>query len=301
MNVVISVPSNKLLGYFRMSLRNINHTETRDKKMKIPILSRCEVHSGLRIKTIMQITATEKSADQIALVTGAGRGIGKAIAIALARSKRFVYINFVSNREKAEETLAQIINEGGQAALLQFDVKSQEDSQKAIEHIIKEKDKIDILVNNAGIRHDMLMVRMKKEVWQNVMDINLNGFFNVSRLAVKNMLKNRFGRIINIASASGQTGQEGQVNYSAAKAGLIGATKALSREIAKRNITVNAIAPGFIETEMLQGMQPDEIVKMIPAGRLGTPNEVAAAVVFLCSGDAGYITGQVIGINGGMV
>ena len=239
--------------------------------------------------------------NQIALVTGAGRGIGRAIAIALARTKRFVYINFVSNREKAEETLNRIINEGGQAALLRFDVRNQAESEKAIDHIIKEKGKIDILVNNAGIRQDMLMVRMKKESWENVLDTNLNAFFNVSRLAVKNMLQKRFGRIINIASASAQTGQEGQVNYSAAKAGLIGATKALSREIAKRNITVNAIAPGFIETEMLQGMQLDEIIKMIPAGRLGSPDEVAAAVVFLCSRDAGYITGQVIGINGGIV
>ena len=164
-----------------------------------------------------------------------------------------------------------------------------------------EKGKIDILVNNAGIRDDMLMVWMKKENWQTVLDTNLTGFFNVTRLVVKNMLSKRFGRIINISSTSGQAGQAGQVNYSASKAGLIGATKALAREIAKRNMTVNAVAPGFIETEMIDGLPLKEIAKTIPAGRLGKPCEVAATVLFLCSKDAGYITGQVIGINGGIL
>lgn len=239
--------------------------------------------------------------DQIALVTGAGRGIGKAIALALARTGRFVYLNFHSNREKAAKTLEEIIQNGGTGALLQFDVTNQEASEQAIEKIITEKGKIDILVNNAGIRDDMLMVWMKKENWQTVLDTNLTGFFNVTRLAVKNMLPKRFGRIINISSTSGQTGQAGQVNYSASKAGLIGATKALAREVAKRNITVNAVAPGFIETEMIDGLPVKEIAKTIPAGRFGKPEEVAAAVVFLCSKDAGYITGQVIGINGGVL
>ena len=238
---------------------------------------------------------------QIALVTGASKGIGEAIARALAQTGRFVYLNFNSNREKAAAVLEDIIRNGGNGALLQFDVKSKEASEKAIEKIIMEKGKIDILVNNAGIRDDMLMIRMKKENWQTVLDTNLTGFFNVTRLAVKNMLPNRFGRIINISSTSGQTGQAGQVNYSASKAGLIGATKALAREIAKRNITVNAVAPGFIETEMTEGLPLKELEKMIPAGRLGKPCEVAATVLFLCSKDAGYITGQVIGINGGML
>ena len=156
-------------------------------------------------------------------------------------------------------------------------------------------------MNNAGIRDDMLMVWMKQDNWQRVLDTNLTGFYNVTRLVVKNMLSKRSGRIVNVASTSGQMGQGGQVNYSASKAGLIGATKALSREIAKRSITVNAVAPGFIETEMLDGLPMDEIKKTIPAGRLGTAEDVAAAVVFLCSKEAGYITGQVIGINGGMV
>ncbi|WP_299979705.1 3-oxoacyl-ACP reductase FabG [Desulfobacula sp.] len=238
---------------------------------------------------------------QIALVTGASRGIGKAIAKALAKTDRFVYLNFNSSRGKADAVLEDIISSGGNGALLQFDVSNQEESEKAIKKIIMEKGKIDILVNNAGIRDDMLMVWMKKENWQTVIDTNLTGFFNVTRLVVKNMLSKRFGRIINISSTSGQTGQAGQVNYSASKAGLIGATKALAREIAKRNITVNAVAPGFIETEMIDGLPHKEIAKTIPAGRLGKPSEVAATIVFLCSKDAGYITGQVIGINGGIL
>ncbi len=155
-------------------------------------------------------------------------------------------------------------------------------------------------MNNAGIRDDMLLAWMKSENWQQVMETNLTGFFNVTKPVVKKMLSKRRGRIINIASTSGQMGQSGQVNYSASKAGLIGATRALAREIAKRNITVNAVAPGFIDTEMVDGLPLEEITHSIPAGRLGKPEEVAAVVTFLCSPDAGYITGQVIGINGGI-
>lgn len=244
---------------------------------------------------------TKTDNTQIALVTGASRGIGKATAKALAETGRFVYLNFNSNQEKAEAVLEDIISNGGNGVLLQFDVTNQEESEKAIKKIISEKGKIDILVNNAGIRNDMIMVWMKKENWQTVIDTNLTGFFNVTRLAVKNMLSKRYGRIINVSSTSGQTGQAGQVNYSASKAGLIGATKALAREIAKRNITVNAVAPGFIETDMVDGLPVEEIAKTIPAGRFGTPSEVAATILFLCSKDAGYITGQVIGINGGIL
>ncbi|MBW2653401.1 MAG: 3-oxoacyl-ACP reductase FabG [Deltaproteobacteria bacterium] len=247
------------------------------------------------------MSETKTDNTQIALVTGASRGIGKAIATALAETGRFVYLNFNSSREKAETVLKEIISNGGKGALLQFDVTNREESETAIQKIISKKGKIDILINNAGIRDDMLMVRMKKENWQSVIDTNLTGFFNVTRLAVKNMLSKRFGRIINVSSTSGQTGQAGQVNYSASKAGLIGATKALAREIAKRNITVNAVAPGFIETEMIDGLPVEEIKKTIPAGRFGTPSEVAATILFLCSKEAGYITGQVIGINGGIL
>ncbi|MBF0201190.1 MAG: 3-oxoacyl-ACP reductase FabG [Desulfamplus sp.] len=237
---------------------------------------------------------------QIALVTGAGRGIGRAVAVALAQSGRLVYVNYLSNKTSAEETLCMIERSGGRGVLMPFDVSDTEQSEEAVKKIISERERIDVLVNNAGIRDDMLMVWMKKKNWEKVIDTNLNGFFNVTRLVVKNMLSKRSGRIVNISSAAGQTGQAGQVNYSASKAGLIGAAKALSREIAKRDITVNVVSPGFVETEMLEGLPLEEIVKMVPAGRIGTPEEVAALVIFLCSAQAGYITGQVIGVNGGI-
>lgn len=238
---------------------------------------------------------------QIALVTGASRGIGRAIAVALAESGRFVYINYASNQAAAEETLKEIESKNGAGKLLPFDVTDKEKSEAAVNQILEEKGQIDILVNNAGIRNDMLMVWMEKDNWQNVLDTNLTGFFNVTRLVVKSMLSKRRGRIINISSTSGQTGMPGQVNYSASKAGLIGATMALAKEIAKRKITVNALAPGFIETEMLDGLPVKELSKSIPAGRLGKPEEVASTVLFLCSEGASYITGQVLGINGGIV
>ena len=237
---------------------------------------------------------------QIALVTGASRGIGKAIAKSLASTGRHVYINFHSNIQKAQQTLDEILADGGKAELLQFDVTDKEAAETALKKIYKNHGKIDILVNNAGIKDDMLMVWMKKENWQRVLDANLTGFFNVTRLVVKHMLPKRWGRIINVTSTSGQAGQAGQVNYSASKAGLIGATQALAKEIAKRKITVNAVAPGFIETDMTQDLPMDQIVKSIPAGRVGKTSEVAAAVIFLCSEEAAYITGQVIGINGGV-
>jgi len=247
------------------------------------------------------VVKTSDNTKQIALVTGASRGIGRAIAVALAESGRFVYINYASNKEAATQTLKEIKKKNGEGKLLGFGGTDKEKSEKAITQILKEKGQIDILVNNAGIRDDMLMVWMKKKNWQNVLDTNLTGFFNVTRLVVKNMLPKRSGRIINISSTSGQMGAAGQVNYSASKAGLIGATLALAREIAKRKITVNCLAPGFIETDMVEGLPLKEIAKSIPAGRLGKPDEVASAVLYLCSDGAAYITGQVLGINGGIV
>ena len=237
---------------------------------------------------------------QIALVTGAGRGIGRAIAVGLAETGCFVYINFRSNTQEAEKTLALVKKAGSNGALLPFDVSDMAAAQDAVKGVFKEKGFIDILVNNAGIRDDMLMAFMKAENWQKVLDINMTGFFNVTKPVVKKMLSKKKGRIINIASTSGQMGQAGQVNYSASKAGVIGATKALAREIASRGITVNAIAPGFIQTDMVEGLPLDEIAQSVPAGRLGKPEEVAAAVRFLSSPEAGYITGQVLGINGGI-
>ncbi|MDY0222218.1 MAG: 3-oxoacyl-ACP reductase FabG [Desulfobacterium sp.] len=243
---------------------------------------------------------TQASLQETALVTGASRGLGRAIAVGLAASGRFVYINYMSNREEAEKTLELVREAGSDGALLPFDVTDEAAAHGSLDTVFKERGSIDILVNNAGVRDDMLMVWMKVENWQRVLDTNLTGFFNVTKPVVKKMLSKRKGRIISITSTSGQMGQPGQVNYSASKAGLIGATKALAREIAKRHITVNAVAPGFIETEMVDGLPLDEIAKMIPAGRLGKPEEVAAAVTFLCSPGAGYITGQVLGINGGI-
>jgi len=237
---------------------------------------------------------------EIALVTGASRGIGRAIAKGLAASGRYVYINYQSARKEAETTLEIVRDAGSDGVLLPFDVTVEKETQKAVKTILDEKGSIDILVNNAGIKADMLMAMMKADNWQKVLDTNLTGFFNVTKPVVKKMLSRRKGRIINIASTSGQMGQAGQVNYSASKAGLIGATKALAREIASRGITVNAVAPGFIETDMVQGLNLEDISKTIPAGRLGKPCEVAAAVCFLSSPEAGYITGQVLGINGGI-
>lgn len=242
----------------------------------------------------------QTQSQEIALVTGASRGIGRAIAMGLAGSGRFVYINYQTNAQEAEKTLKQVREAGGDGALLPFDVTDQATAQAALKTIFEEKGTLDILINNAGIRDDMLMVWMKAENWQKVLDTNLTGFFNVTKPVVKKMLSKRKGRIINITSTSGQMGQPGQVNYSASKAGLIGATMALAKEIAKRHITVNAVAPGFIETDMVEGLPLDQIAKSIPAGRLGKPEDVAAAVLFLCSPAAGYITGQVIGINGGI-
>ncbi len=243
----------------------------------------------------------DKSSKQIVLVTGGSSGIGRAIAVELGTKDRFVYVNFYSHEKKALETCRLVENNKGKAEAVQFDVSDLKESEHAVKSILKEHGRIDILVNNAGIRRDKLMAWMHESDWKNIIDTNLSSFFNVSKLIVKNMISKRFGRIINIASTSGQIGVAGQVNYSAAKAGIIGATKALAKEIARKNITVNAVAPGFIDTGMLDGMPMDEIKKMIPCARLGTVEDVSALVGFLCSDKAGYITGQVIGVNGGIV
>ncbi len=238
---------------------------------------------------------------QVALITGSGRGIGRAIAMALSKKGYFVCINYKTNEKAAGQTLASIEKAGGRGACFKFDVTDHAMTEAAVKKIISLHQKIDILVNNAGIRDDRLMAMMKPESWSMVMNTTLHGFFNVTRPIVKSMIKHQYGRIVNMASAAGQTGNAGQVNYSAAKAGLIGATRALSREIARKNITVNAVSPGFIETEMLNGMDMSDIIKTIPANRLGSPEEVAHLVVFLCSKEAAYITGQVIGVNGGII
>jgi 3-oxoacyl-[acyl-carrier protein] reductase len=236
---------------------------------------------------------------QTALVTGASRGIGKAIALSLAQDGFHVVVNCRKSGSASDEVLDEIKKGGGSAELLCFDVADRK-SGEVVAAWMKTRGAFYILVNNAGIHSDSLMGLMKFEDWQKVMDTNLTGFYNVTHPIVKEMMRERKGRIVNIASTSGQSGLAGQVNYSAAKAGLIGATKALASEIAKRGITVNAVSPGFIATSMLDGFAVDKMVEKIPLGRLGTPEEVAGVVSFLCSPTAGYITGAVIPVNGGI-
>lgn len=238
-----------------------------------------------------------------ALVTGGSRGIGRAICQKLAEDHGYhILINYTSNREAAEETLKSITDAGGSASLIPFDVSDAEAVTRALDNWAEEnKDGIiEVLVNNAGITHDGLFMWMEDHQWSNVLDVSLNGFFNVSKPLVQKMLRKRYGRIVNIVSVSGQKGTPGQVNYSAAKAGLIGATKALAQEVAKRNITVNAVAPGFIATDMTSQLDEGELKKLIPMNRFGSAEEVADTVSFLASPKASYITGEVININGGI-
>lgn len=237
-----------------------------------------------------------------ALVTGGSRGIGRAICVKLAAMGHPVIINYQSNKEAAEETKQLIETAGGKAELMPFNVTDSEEVDAAIEgwQAAHPEDYIGILVNNAGIRKDNLMVFMQNEDWQSVINTTLNGFFYTTRRLIKGMLSKRDGRIINMASLSGLKGQGGQTNYSAAKAALIGATKALAQEIGSRKITVNAVAPGFIATDMTKDFNELDFKKMIPVGRFGKPEEVAALVGFLASDDAAYITGEVISINGGL-
>ena len=237
-----------------------------------------------------------------ALVTGGSRGIGRAIAIRLAQTGLPVVINYVSNEAAAAETKNEIEQAGGQAELLQFDVSKPEEIERALGEWEDSHpdDYIGVLVNNAGIRRDNLMIFMQNSEWHSVIDTTLNGFFYTTRRLLKRMMTRRDGRIINISSLSGLKGLSGQANYSTAKAALIGATKALAQEVAPRRITVNAVAPGFIESDMTKDLNQDELKKLVPAGRFGKADEVAALVAFLAGDDAAYITAQTIGINGGL-
>jgi 3-oxoacyl-[acyl-carrier protein] reductase len=237
-----------------------------------------------------------------ALVTGGSRGIGKCICIELSKQGYPVIINYFSNDEAANETRQIIEAQGGVAELLKFDVSNAEAVDTALEKWSKEHPDtvIEILVNNAGIRKDNLMIFMQNSEWSQIIDIHLSGFFYVTRRLLKDMLTNRYGRIVNVVSLSGLKGMPGQTNYSAAKAGIIGASKALAQEVGKRNVTVNCVAPGFINTDMIKDINQNDFRQLIPLNRFGEPEEVADLVAFLASKKASYITGEVISINGGL-
>lgn len=239
---------------------------------------------------------------EYALVTGGSRGIGKAVAIKLARMGWPVVINYRGNTEAAEATKNEIEEFGGKAELLRFDCGDKEAIEEALALFEEQHpdDYIGVLVNNAGIRKDNLMIFMQNEEWHQVMDTSLNAFFYITRRLLKNMLTHRHGRIINMTSLSGVKGMPGQTNYSAAKGAIISATKALAQEVAKRKVTVNAVAPGFISTDMTADLDEKELSKLIPLGRFGKPEEVANVVGFLASKEADYITGQCIQVNGGL-
>jgi 3-oxoacyl-[acyl-carrier protein] reductase len=240
---------------------------------------------------------------RVALVTGASRGIGRSIAVALAKQGCFVIINYSSSPEAAQETLNEVREVGGDGEVLKFAVQDSEAVENAFDGIKSRHGQLDILVNNAGISRDGLVLRMKDEEWLATLGVNLNGAFFCSRAAARLMLKSKWGRIVNISSVVGEMGNAGQVPYVSSKAGMIGLTKALAKELASRNVTVNAITPGFIETDMTAALDDKlkgEHMKAIPLGRYGQSNEVAGLVAFLASDNAAYITGQVIGINGGM-
>ena len=241
--------------------------------------------------------------EKIALVTGASGGIGRAIAVALAGAGAYVYVNYNGSQGKAEETVRLIEENGGQGEICKFNVGDFEETNKAVSDIIAAKGRLDILVNNAGITKDGLMMMMTEAQFDDVININLKGAFNTIKAATRTMVKQRSGRIINITSVSGVMGNAGQANYSASKAGMIGLTKSMARELASRNITVNAVAPGFIETEMtavLSDTVKEAAVKQIPVGRFGQPEDIANMVKYLASDEAAYVTGQVVCVDGGM-
>ena len=242
-------------------------------------------------------------AGRVALVTGASQGIGRACALKLAQGGASVAL-VARNRQKLDEVVQEIAQAGGVARAFAADVENEDQVKAAFKAVVAEFGRIDILVNNAGITRDQLIMRMKRADWDAVLNTNLTSAYLCTQQAISSMLKQRWGRIINITSVFGQTGQAGQANYAASKAGLIGLTMAVAREIGSRNITCNAVAPGFIETAMTSTLS-DEIkqsaLKMIPLGRVGTPEEVANCVAFLASEEAGYITGHVLNVNGGML
>jgi len=236
----------------------------------------------------------------VALVTGGSKGIGRAICVELGRSGYEVAVNFNSDEQGALETLAQIEGEGGSGRVVGFDVRDGRAVQEAIESLLEEVDALDVLVNNAGVTADGLFLMMSRENWSKVVDTTLDGFYNVTRPVIEKMVRQRRGCVVSIASVSGLIANRGQANYSAAKAGLIGASRSLAAEVARLGIRVNVVAPGLVDTDMIRDLPLANIKAMIPMARVGTPEEVARVVRFLCSEDASYVCGQVIEVNGGM-
>lgn len=241
---------------------------------------------------------------QVALVTGSSRGIGRAIALKLAEQGAKVVVNYQSSAAAAQEVVEQIKSQGGEALAVQGDVRSAQDAEGLVDTAVKTFGRLEILVNNAGLNRDTLLIRMKEEDWDIVLDTNLKGSYNCTKAAHRHMIKQKYGRIINITSVSGLVGQAGQTNYSAAKAGLIGFTKALAKELGSRNITVNAVAAGYVPTDLTANLPQelvDTFIKFTPLGRAGTAEEIANAVAFLASPEAGFITGQVLAVAGGLM
>ena len=248
------------------------------------------------------MTSSKLLEGQTAIVTGASRGIGKAIAIFLAKEGAEVIINYSSSLENANKVVSEINSFGGKAYPLQADISNENSVNELIKTVLEKNNKIDVLVNNAGITKDGLLMRMKTDDWQKVLDLNLSGVFYCTRAVSRQMLKQKKGRIINITSVVGLMGNPGQANYSAAKAGVVGLTQSAAKEFASRGITVNAVAPGFISTDMTKDLNSESILSAIPLGRFGKPEDVAGAVRFLAADpSAAYITGQVIQVDGGMV